>query len=74
MHGGPTDPGNLILLCRAHHRAVHEGGWRPRLHPDGRVTFTRRRQPGLPAPGPASLRGDPPPAGTAVRPGTVTRR
>jgi hypothetical protein len=24
--GGPTDPGNLVLLCRAHHWAVHEGG------------------------------------------------
>ena len=27
--GGPTDLENLVLLCRAHHRAVHEGagGW-----------------------------------------------
>jgi hypothetical protein len=25
LHGGPTDLGNLVLLCRAHHRAVHEG-------------------------------------------------
>jgi Domain of unknown function (DUF222)/HNH endonuclease len=24
--GGPTDLENLVLLCRAHHRAVHEGG------------------------------------------------
>ena len=28
LHGGPTDLANLALLCRAHHRAVHEGGWR----------------------------------------------
>ncbi len=26
LHGGPTDLANLALLCRAHHRAVHEGG------------------------------------------------
>jgi len=25
LHGGPTDLNNLVLLCRAHHRAVHEG-------------------------------------------------
>jgi HNH endonuclease len=28
LHGGPTDLANLALVCRAHHRAVHEGGWR----------------------------------------------
>jgi hypothetical protein len=27
LHGGPTDLANLALVCRAHHRAVHEGGW-----------------------------------------------
>ena len=25
--GGPTDLENLMLLCRRHHRLVHEGGW-----------------------------------------------
>ncbi len=25
-HGGPTDKRNLIILCRHHHRLVHEGG------------------------------------------------
>jgi hypothetical protein len=37
LHGGPTDLENLVLLCRAHHRAVHEGS--QRLHPP------HRRQP-----------------------------
>jgi HNH endonuclease len=48
LHGGPTDLGNLVLLCRGHHRAVHEGGWRLHRHPDGTITATpphRRRQP-----------------------------
>jgi Domain of unknown function (DUF222)/HNH endonuclease len=38
LHGGPTDLANLALLCRAHHRAVHEGGWRLIRQPDGRLT------------------------------------
>jgi predicted restriction endonuclease len=25
--GGPTKLWNLILMCRRHHRLVHEGGW-----------------------------------------------
>ena len=28
INGGPTDLDNLVLLCRRHHRMVHEGGWR----------------------------------------------
>ncbi|AZI57809.1 HNH endonuclease [Nakamurella antarctica] len=28
MHGGHTDQDNLALLCRFHHMAVHEGGFR----------------------------------------------
>jgi HNH endonuclease len=38
LHGGPTDLANLALVCRAHHRAVHEGGWRLVRDPDGRLT------------------------------------
>jgi Domain of unknown function (DUF222)/HNH endonuclease len=26
--GGPTEPDNLVSLCRSHHRRVHEEGWR----------------------------------------------
>ena len=40
LHGGPTDLANLALLCRAHHRAVHEGGWQLARGPDGRCTAT----------------------------------
>jgi hypothetical protein len=40
LDGGPTDLDNLALLCRAHHRAVHEGGWQLIRGPDGRFTAT----------------------------------
>jgi uncharacterized protein DUF222/HNH endonuclease len=51
LHGGPTDLANLALLCRAHHRAVHEGGWRLVRRPDGRLTATPpHRQPHQRAP------------------------
>jgi hypothetical protein len=47
LHGGPTDLANLALVCRAHHRAVHEGGWRLQRGPDGRLIATppHRRHP-----------------------------
>jgi hypothetical protein len=38
VDGGPTDLANLALLCRAHHRTVHEGGWQLTRGPDGRFT------------------------------------
>jgi hypothetical protein len=37
-NGGPTALDNLVLLCRRHHRAVHEGGWRLARTPDNRWT------------------------------------
>jgi len=40
LDGGPTDLDNPVLLCRAHHRAVHAGGWRLQRQPDGRLTAT----------------------------------
>ena len=41
IHDGPTDLDNLILLCPAHHRAVHEVGYTVRSLGDGRFAFTR---------------------------------
>ena len=37
IHGGVTDLDNLVLLCRRHHRMVHEGGWQLIKTDDGRV-------------------------------------
>jgi hypothetical protein len=38
--GGGTNLDNLVLLCRRHHRLVHEGGFAVHSHPDGQITFT----------------------------------
>jgi hypothetical protein len=40
VEGGPTDLDNLALLCRAHHRTVHEDGWQLTRGPDGRFSAT----------------------------------
>jgi Domain of unknown function (DUF222)/HNH endonuclease len=37
--GGRTKLSNLLLVCRLHHRLVHEGQWRVRQRPDGCVVF-----------------------------------
>ena len=34
---GETDLGNLVLLCRRHHRLVHEGGWQLIKTDDGEL-------------------------------------
>jgi len=39
--GGPTTLSNLALLCRRHHRAVHEEGYRLERRPDGELRFLR---------------------------------
>ena len=39
--GGATSLDNLVLLCRRHHRAVHEGGFALIQHGDGATTFLR---------------------------------
>ena len=38
-NGGPTTLSNLALLCRWHHRAVHEGGFQVQRLPDGELEF-----------------------------------
>jgi 5-methylcytosine-specific restriction endonuclease McrA len=39
--GGPTTLSNLVLLCRRHHRAVHEEGYRVARGADGALRFAR---------------------------------
>ena len=51
--GGPTTLSNLALLCRRHHRAVHEEGYRVAREPDGALRFQRpdgRLLPNVPPP------------------------
>jgi 5-methylcytosine-specific restriction endonuclease McrA len=59
-HGGPTTLSNLALLCRRHHRAVHEEGYEVERRPDGDLRF---RSPGgtpLPdVPPPPAIPDDP---------------
>jgi 5-methylcytosine-specific restriction endonuclease McrA len=40
-NGGPTTLSNLAMLCRRHHRAVHEEGYRVERQPDGTLRFSR---------------------------------
>ena len=39
--GGPTTLSNLVLLCRRHHRSVHEDGFQVQRLGDGEVEFLR---------------------------------
>jgi hypothetical protein len=58
--GGPTTLSNLTMLCRRHHRAVHEGGCHVERAPDGELRF--RRPDGRPfpeVPPPLSVPADP---------------
>jgi len=36
-HHGPTNPDNLVLLCRRHHTQTHQGGWTLAKLPDGTI-------------------------------------
>jgi hypothetical protein len=42
MDGGPTALWNLALLCRMHHRLIHQGLFVMQSEGDGRFTFTRK--------------------------------
>jgi len=46
--GGPTTLSNLVVLCRRHHRAVHEEGYQLERLADGALRF--RRPDGRPLP------------------------
>jgi hypothetical protein len=48
LHGGETSVENLALLCRPHHRLVHEGGWTIARGVDGELVFTSPAGRGLP--------------------------
>jgi hypothetical protein len=50
--GGATDLDNLVLLCRRHHRLVHEGGYTVTRRSGGAIAFHRpdgRRIPACPS-------------------------
>jgi hypothetical protein len=58
--GGPTTLSNLALLCRRHHRAVHEEEYQVERQADGEVCFRRPDGRLLPAvPPPAAVPADP---------------
>ena len=58
--GGPTTLSNLALLCRRHHRAVHEEGYQLDRQPNGELRFRRPDGRPLPeVPPPQEVRGDP---------------
>ena len=58
--GGPTTLSNLAVLCRRHHRAVHEEGYQLDRPPNGELRFRRPDGRPLPeVPPPREVRGDP---------------
>ncbi len=61
--GGETCIDNLLLLCRRHHRAVHEGGFQVVHHAQGDVSFIRPDSHAIP---PAPLPAEFDPEGTLV--------
>ncbi len=58
--GGPTTLSNLAMLCRRHHRAVHEEGYQVERQPNGALQFRRPDGQPLPdVPTPAAVPADP---------------
>jgi hypothetical protein len=56
--GGETSMDNLTLLCRHHHRLVHEGGFSVEMDMDGQVRFTQPDGQVLPDSGDKRSRGN----------------
>jgi hypothetical protein len=46
--GGATSLDNLVLLCRHHHRLIHEGDWTARMAADGLPDFVPPPVQGVP--------------------------
>ena len=68
-NGGPTSLDNLALLCRRHHRAVHEGAFQLKRGVDGALQFFRPDGRPLPeVPAPPAVPADPPTALLARHP------
>ncbi len=40
LHGGPTNPTNIVLLCERHHTVIHLPGYQMKLLPDATVEVT----------------------------------
>src|SRR5438105_1134831 len=58
--GGPTTLSNLAVLCRRHHRAVHEEGYQLDRQPNGELRFRRPDGQVLPeVPAPPEVPRDP---------------
>jgi hypothetical protein len=56
--GGETSMDNLVLLCRRHHRLVHEGGFDVQTLPDGEIWFIYPDGRTLPAAPDGGFRGN----------------
>ena len=59
-HGGPTTLSNLVMLCRRHHRSVHEEGYQVDRDTDGELRFRWPDGHVIPdVPPPPQISGDP---------------
>jgi Domain of unknown function (DUF222)/HNH endonuclease len=59
-HGGPTKLSNLAMLCRRHHRAVHEEGFQVERQANGELCFRRPDgRPLLDVPSPPAVPANP---------------